>query len=674
MPNRRRSGYALPDATTPRRRTPSRVAVLCSAAVALVLSAGPLAGTAAAAPMPLTAPALSSTNAQVGSTLTVIPGTWVGATTITDEWERCDSSMNCTSTGTTGGSYAVTYADVGKTLKVAETATAADNSTAEQDSNSTSAVPPSNTSPPQIAPTSPPHVGDRLTVTPGSWPGADTVTDTWEDCNATGQRCRSTGVTGTRYTLGLGDRGHTIVVRETATSGGTSATVVSRPTAIVTDPPPGVPVPSSAPSISGTALQGQTLIAATGTWANNPTSYTYQWQDCSGGHGCTAIPGATGPTYTLTAGDVGYAIVVSVRGVNASGTGAAATSAPTGLVQTTSAVSLTAAPGAPVTNQGVTLVATITLANAGAPAGTVEFANRGRPISGCAALSAAPSGQSVTVLCQTSFAAGPAELTATFTPSASSVVLGSTSPIQTLSVGQDSTTTALDVSPRVQVHAATTYTVSVAPGTARGGPIQPSGLVEFRDRGRPIVGCAAQPVLGGGATCTVRYSATGSRSISAWYLGDSNFAASSSAAKAVRVTRPTAKGTITATMQWTFAYSPSYTRVINMVINGVPRGATVQMRCHGGGCPFAKRSTKIGKPRSCTGKRTRKRACPATSRIGLTALFRRRHLRPEAQITIEIRRPRFIGKYYSFTIRARQQPRVRIACLAVDGARPNAGC
>ena len=44
------------------------------------------------------------------------------------------------------------------------------------------------------------------------------------------------------------------------------------------------------------------------------------------------------------------------------------------------------------------------------------------------------------------------------------------------------------------------------------------------------------------------------------------------------------------------------------------------------------------------------------------------------QITIEIRRPRFVGKYYSFTVRSRKAPRVQIACLAVNGTRPNVGC
>ncbi len=99
------------------------------------------------------------------------------------------------------------------------------------------------------------------------------------------------------------------------------------------------------------------------------------------------------------------------------------------------------------------------------------------------------------------------------------------------------------------------------------------------------------------------------------------------------------------------------------------------MLCHGRGCPFAKRSKTIGKPEPCAGKAKRTHSCLVHGRITLTGTFRQRNLRPGTQITIEIRRPRFVGKYYSFTVRSRKQPRVQIACLAAaNGTRPNVGC
>jgi hypothetical protein len=310
-----------------------------------------------------------------------------------------------------------------------------------------------------------------------------------------------------------------------------------------------------------------------------------------------------------------------------------------------------------------------------APSGSVAFLDHGKVISGCGAVPVSPSGQSVTVFCQASFAAEAAQLTATFTPGGGSAVLGSSSPSETLTVGKDATKTALDASSPLAVDATTTYTATVAPSTVPGGATQPSGSVQFLDGGKPIAGCTARPVVSGGATCAIRYTVTGRRSIVAQYLGDANFVGSSSSAKTVNVTALAARGTITATMQWTFAYAPSYTRVLNMVINGVPVGATVEVRCHGPGCPFAKRTSVIAKPHcKAKGKGKHKRSCPVSGRVNLTGRFHGRTLHPGAQITIEIRRPRFVGKYYSFTMRSRNQPRVRIGCLAVNGSRPNVGC
>jgi hypothetical protein len=39
-----------------------------------------------------------------------------------------------------------------------------------------------------------------------------------------------------------------------------------------------------------------------------------------------------------------------------------------------------------------------------------------------------------------------------------------------------------------------------------------------------------------------------------------------------------------------------------------------------------------------------------------------------------ISHPSYIGKYYSFTVRARQQPTVKIACLAPESSLPGVGC
>ena len=90
----------------------------------------------------------------------------------------------------------------------------------------------------------------------------------------------------------------------------------------------GTPGNSSPPSISGAAVQGQTLIAAPGSWSGSPVpTLIYQWLRCdSSGVNCTAIAGATGQSYLLTAGDVGFTIEVRVTGTNSVGSASAASS------------------------------------------------------------------------------------------------------------------------------------------------------------------------------------------------------------------------------------------------------------------------------------------------------------------------------------------------------------
>lgn len=65
---------------------------------------------------------------------------------------------------------------------------------------------------------------------------------------------------------------------------------------------------SATPKIVGTAKFGQTLTADPGEWTSG-TEFTYQWY-----RNGTAISGATGTTYRLSAGDTGATITVGVTG------------------------------------------------------------------------------------------------------------------------------------------------------------------------------------------------------------------------------------------------------------------------------------------------------------------------------------------------------------------------
>jgi hypothetical protein len=98
-----------------------------------------------------------------------------------------------------------------------------------------------------------------------------------------------------------------------------------------TPPTPVAPVNVTAPAISGTAAQGQTLAASTGGWTGYPgPSFAYQWKADA-----VNISGATASTYLLTSSEVGKVITVAVTATNGSGSASAtssATSAVTGVV------------------------------------------------------------------------------------------------------------------------------------------------------------------------------------------------------------------------------------------------------------------------------------------------------------------------------------------------------
>jgi len=80
-------------------------------------------------------------------------------------------------------------------------------------------------------------------------------------------------------------------------------------------PPVNLPPPLSSlspPTISGTAIVGETLTAAPGTWSAGTATFTYLWESCDGSGSCTAIDGARGRTYDLVRADRGAFVRVRV--------------------------------------------------------------------------------------------------------------------------------------------------------------------------------------------------------------------------------------------------------------------------------------------------------------------------------------------------------------------------
>ena len=286
-----------------------------------------------APPSDTAAPAITGT-AQQGQVLSASNGTWTNSpTSYAYQWQDCNSSgSSCSNiSAATSSSFTLRSADVSHTIDVVVTATNGGGSTPSTSSPTPVVTPlaPVNSGAPVVSGSA--QQGQVLSASSGTWSNSPSSYGyQWEDCNGSGSGCSNIGgATSSSYTLKSADVGDTVVVVVTATNAGGSASSASSATSVVTA---AAPVNTGAPTVSGTAQQGQVLSASTGMWSNSPSSYGYQWQDCnSSGSGCANISGATSSTYSLQSSDVGDTVDVVVTASNAGGSGSA-TSAVTAVV------------------------------------------------------------------------------------------------------------------------------------------------------------------------------------------------------------------------------------------------------------------------------------------------------------------------------------------------------
>jgi hypothetical protein len=422
------------------------------------------------------------------------------------------------------------------------------------------------------------------------------------------------------------------------------------------------------PTVSGTPQVGRTLTESHGTWSATPNLYVYQWEDCdAAGQRCTPISGASKQTYVVATSDLGDTLRVEETAFSWAGANdaiSAATSVvsnpPVPTARSATTTSLISLEAAAVTNQIITLIATVTSSSLAAPpSGTLTFESDGTPIAGCQNKPVLATAQSTTLVCQTTFGAALQQLSAAFTPSSGSPVAASVSQPETLAVQPESTTTSLAVSnPVVHAHNTTTYTATVTPSYP--GPLQPSQAVEFLDNGQPIPACASRPLASTGAasraTCTTAYGRPGQHLITARYVGDGSFAGStSSPAELVDVVA----GRIHPILSWTFYYSLRYTEILGLTVDHAPPGTRVLVSCAGHGCPFARRPIAVDGSAHAT--------------AGVVSLFRGSRLKPGTLIVVSVGRPGWIGKRYAFKVRKGHPPRLAISCQA-PGMAPGAGC
>jgi len=218
--------------------------------------------------------------------------------------------------------------------------------------------------PPLPVASSPPTVsgspvqGQTLTETNGVWSNYPIgYSYQWADCDGAGQNCSPiAGATDQSYTLTSSDVGSTVEAQETAgniTGFGSPADSAATP---VVQPLSA----TSAPTISGPAVQGQTLTEAHASWNTSVTGYAYQWKRCDrAGANCAAIADTTSESYTLTNADAGHTIVVQETASNAGGSGITASSAATAVVTPLAPTSSSVPTVSGTTVEGDTLTASL---------------------------------------------------------------------------------------------------------------------------------------------------------------------------------------------------------------------------------------------------------------------------------------------------------------------------
>jgi hypothetical protein len=162
--------------------------------------------------------------------------------------------------------------------------------------------------------------GQTLTASTGSWSAIPppSYQYQWQRCDTSGAACSDIAfATAQSYTETVADVGATLRVTVTASNPAGSASASSAATAVV-QPPPAPPSNTSPPTISGNAVDGQTLSASPGTWAGTqPITYSYAWERCdTSGANCSTVAGATSSTYTLGSADIGSTIRVVVTATN----------------------------------------------------------------------------------------------------------------------------------------------------------------------------------------------------------------------------------------------------------------------------------------------------------------------------------------------------------------------
>jgi hypothetical protein len=106
-------------------------------------------------------------------------------------------------------------------------------------------------------------------------------------------------------------------------------------------------------------------------------------------------------------------------------------------------------------------------------------------------------------------------------------------------------------------------------------------------------------------------------------------------------------------VSYTWAFGATSTTANELTVLHVPRDGKVTVTCHGGGCPFQKRTFT-----------------PRRGQVVLAPAFKHKSLRAGTTLVLEVTAVNQVGKVETFRIRSGQPPAVNQACLPPGTSRP----
>ena len=288
------------------------------------------------------------------------------------------------------------------------------------------------------------------------------------------------------------------------------------------------------PSVVGQSVTYTATVAVSAPGAGTPTG-TVTFKDGTSTITCTsgtpALNGSGVATCTLASTTVGAHSITGVYSGDTNFLTSTSTAFTQTVNQASTTTSVSSTPNPSVVGQSVTYTATVAVnaPGAGTPTGTVTFKD-GLSTIACTGGSTTLSLGLAT--CQIAYTGVGTHSITTVYGSDTNFLTSTSSPAITQTVSQASTSTALtsSVNPSV-VGQSVTFTATVAVNAPGAGT--PTGNVEFFDGGTPIGTCGGvtgSPLSGTTATCSVSYPTVSSHTITAQYLGSTDFNASAASA------------------------------------------------------------------------------------------------------------------------------------------------